>query len=50
MFERHSPVHKTQQLTYLSLQDREYLSPIIRELQQEAQEREDLDTLVVKRK
>ncbi|CRG85512.1 ubiquinol-cytochrome c reductase subunit 7 [Talaromyces islandicus] len=31
-------------------EDREYLSPIIRELQQEAQEREDLDTLVVKRK
>ncbi|KAH8693144.1 ubiquinol-cytochrome c reductase complex 14 kDa protein [Talaromyces proteolyticus] len=31
-------------------EDREYLSPIIRELQAEAQEREDLDTLVVKRK
>lgn len=33
-----------------SIQDVEYLSPIIRELQKEAQEREDLDNLIVKRK
>ncbi|EEA27966.1 ubiquinol-cytochrome c reductase complex 14 kDa protein [Talaromyces pinophilus] len=31
-------------------EDVEYLSPIIRELQKEAQEREDLDNLIVKRK
>ncbi|OKL58931.1 hypothetical protein UA08_05771 [Talaromyces atroroseus] len=31
-------------------EDQEYLSPIIRELQKEEQEREDLDNLIVKRK
>lgn len=36
-------------LTVVVPQDVEYLSPIIREIEKEKQEREDLDALVVRR-